>query len=471
MIKSSVGIAAIGLLIAIHAPTLGVAGEGPLQLGVAVVNITPPIGYRMSGYFYERPSTGVLNPLQAKALVIAQGDVRFAWVFCDLIGTPSQLTAKVRDAAAAATEIPRDGVVIAATHSHTGPLYFGALRDYFHSAARARTGADPHEAADYPAQLTKKLISAIRDAAANTTPIELRAGVAEQPGLAFNRRYVMRDGSVKTNPGKLNPDILRPAGPTDPEAGLLQFRRAGKPVAGLTVFALHCDTTGGTEFAADYPYFLEREIQQRWGTKYVSAFAAGTCGDVNHLDVSHDRPQKGIDESERIGSALAATVIRALDDLPLVERPDLASASKTVAVALQRYSPEEVARARTNLAKVGTRELPGMEQVAAVKIVGVADYETGALPMEVQVFRLSKETALVALPGELFAELGLAIKRQSPFATTLVVELCNDYPGYIPTRRGFAEGGYEPTNSKVEPGGGELLVDTAVELLRAVKAR
>jgi len=72
---------------------------------------------------------------------------------------------------------------------------------------------------------------------------------------------------------------------------------------------------------------------------------------------------------------------------------------------------------------------------------------------------------VVGLPGEVFVDLGLAIKQASPFATTLVIELCQDAPGYIPTRKAFAEGSYETVNSRVAPGGGERMADAAIELL------
>lgn len=460
----------IALSLAALPTTIGVAAE-PLRVGVAATDVTPPIGYRMSGYFYERFSTGAHNPLQAKAIVLEQGDERFAWVFCDMVGVPSSVTGPARTQAAAATGIPRENIFIAGTHSHTGPLYFGPLRNYFHDAAVAKQGSDPHEAVDYPAELTAKLVSVISAAVAAAAPAELAAGAAHQEGLAFNRRYVMKDGSVRTNPGKKNPDIVRPAGPTDPEVGLLQFRREGKPFAGLTVYALHLDTTGGTEFAADYPFYLARGLKAKLGDDYFSIFGIGTCGDVNHIDLSNEGQLKGHDECSRIGGTLAATVIAALDKLSPVEEPKLASASTTVAMPLQRFTAEEIAAARGKMSKVGTRELPMLEQVKAVSIVGIADYGTQALPMDVQAFRLSDSVALVALPGELFAELGLAIKQASPFERTLVCELSNDYPGYIPTRRGFAEGSYEPANSKIEPGGGEKLVDAAVKLLQELHSR
>src|SRR6185503_12159729 len=114
----------------------------------------------------------------------------------------------------------------------------------------------------------KKLLSAITSAAEHTSPVELSAGFAEQLSLSFNRRYVLKNGTVATNPGKLNANIVRPAGPIDPQVGLLLFKRDGKPVAGLTVFALHADTTGGTEFSADYPYFLAQHLQHEFGPDY-----------------------------------------------------------------------------------------------------------------------------------------------------------------------------------------------------------
>ncbi len=443
----------------------------PLRAGTAIVDVTPPIGYRMSGYFYERFSTGMHNPLHAKAIVLEQGDQRFAWVFCDMVGVPSSVTSAVRTEASKVTGIPRENIFIGATHSHTGPLYFGPLRDYFHKTAVEKSGSDSHEAVDYPAEFSKKLVDLITSAAKQTAPVALSAGFAEQLGLSFNRRYKMHDGSVRTNPGKLNPNIAGPAGPIDPQVGLVQLRRDGKPIAGLTVFALHADTTGGTEFSADYPYFLGERLKQDLGTDYLSAFAQGTSGDINHLDLSTKRVQKTHEEAKRIGDALGTTVAAALKDLPVIDQPKLATISKTVSVPLQRYTPAEVEAARGKLSKVGTRELPGGEQVSAVKIVGISDYGVESLPMDVQAFRLSDQVAIVALPGELFSELGLDIKKRSPFPTTIVVELSNDYPGYIPTRRGFAEGGYEPTNSKVEPGGGELLAETAVQLLTELHSR
>jgi hypothetical protein len=82
---------------------------------------------------------------------------------------------------------------------------------------------------------------------------------------------------------------------------------------------------------------------------------------------------------------------------------------------------------------------------------------------------VSDQVAIVTLPGEIFVELGLAIKKASPFRTTLVIELANASLSYVPTMKAFSEGGYEVVNSVIAPGGGEILVQAAVRLLREVK--
>src|ERR1035441_9337159 len=110
-----------------------------------------------------------------------------------------------------------------------------------------------------------------------------------------------------------------------------------------------------------------------------------------------------------------------------------------------------------------------LTKVAAVKTLDLASL--GATrPMEVQVFRLDRETAIVCLPCEIFVELGLAIKRASPFRHTMVISVCNDRPSYVPTQKAFAEGSYEVTNARVAPGAGEMLVAAAVKLLGSLKA-
>jgi neutral ceramidase len=447
-----------------------------LTIGVAAVDITPPIGYRMCGYFFERPSTGTHDPLMAKAIVLRQGDVAYALVVCDLIGHDGRITRAARDQAQKQTGIPAANITIAATHTHTGPLFAGSLRNHLHEIAKQANpeGKDPRESVDYPQQLKAKLVEAIELADKAREPARIASVIAECKDLSFNRRFHMKNGAVVFNPGKLNPDIERVAGPIDPDVGLLAIQDArGKLKASLSVFALHLDTVGGTEYGADYPYYLQQSLRREFGDGFLSVFGAGTCGDINHIDVRHDKPQKGQEEAKRIGEALAAKALPVLAKLEASKAPRLEARWAIVEFPLQRYSAEELAAAKANMFKVGQRQLPFLEEVKACTIVEVALLDAhgdGLLRMEVQAVRLDDETAIVCLPGEVFVEIGLAIKRASPFKRTFVLELCNTTPAYIPTRKAFAEGSYETVNSRVQPGGGEALVDAAKKLLAELKA-
>jgi neutral ceramidase len=441
-----------------------------LSVGGADVDITPPPGNRMAGYFDERIATGTHDPLHAKALVLRQGQTELALVFCDLLGLSLNVTTNARARASALTGIPVPNIMISATHSHTGPLFDDIRETYFHQAALAKTGADPHRTMDYPAWLTERLVQVITEAQTNLRPAELSVGITTLEGVAFNRRYWMTNGTVHFNPGQLNPKIVRPAGPVDPRLGILLAREPGAnlPFAGLTVFGLHSDTAGGALYSADYEYYLEQTLQGAFGSNYLSAFGLGPCGDINHVNVKKKETTTGYPVSERIGSTLGKTVLTASADLCPLTRPSFAVRDKTLIVPLQIPTPEQLASAQSMIDKLADSNVDFYARVSATKILDLA--ERGRfVPMEVQVFRFDADTALVCLPGEIFTELGMAIKHDSPFKYTFVMSVCNDRPSYVPTRKAFKEGSYEVTNSRVQPGSGEKLVKAAVRLLKQLK--
>jgi neutral ceramidase len=288
-----------------------------------------------------------------------------------------------------------------------------------------------------------------------------------------------------------SPGVVRAAGPIDSEVGLLLVRSAasGQPRCLLSNFALHLDTVGGTNWSADFPYYLEQAIRQSAGKEVVSLFATGCCGDINHVDPS----RKEVNKTEFIGRSLAKTIQAALPELRRVEQPELRIRRAVVPVPLQEVTAEQAARARPLLleARAG-KKTDFFDLVRAYKAVlldqlrnktpqadpadvinwGLSHSWAGIgdrLPVEVHVLALGEEVALVFLPGEIFVDLGLAIKRASPFRTTLVVELANcEETLYIPTRVAYAGGSYEVTNSALQPGSGEMLAEAAVRLLREI---
>jgi Neutral/alkaline non-lysosomal ceramidase, N-terminal len=463
-----------------------VCADEPLQVGVAEVDITPPLGFPMAGYYHERLATGTIDPLKAKAIVFRQGDEAAALVACDLTGIARDLTEEVRKSASQSTGIPAEHIVLAATHSHTAPDYTRSLYKYLSDVGAASDGSSP----PYPATLIANITKAIDHANQNVQEVAIAAGLARQEfPVSFNRRFLMRDGSVRTWMKLNNPDVLRAAGPIDPEIGIVTFRaRDGdQPLGVLTNFALHLDTVDGTLWSADYPYFIEQSIRQSLGDDVVSIFGNGCCGDINHSDPT--RAERNT--TDVIGRSLGATIETALGDLQPAVDPVLRVRTATVMLPLREVSPAEVLNA-TDLIAAATRgeKVDFFELVAAYRSVmldqlrnssprvdaaesiswglsrawgGVGDF----LPAEVETICLGDDVAIVCLPGEVFVELGLAIKEASPFRTTLIVELCNCVEtAYIPTRAACAGGSYEVTNSTLQPGGGEMLVEAALRLLR-----
>lgn len=442
-----------------------------LQAGMAEIDITPPIGFRMAGYFNERCATGIHDPLKAKALVLREGNMEVAMVFCDLLGHSLTVTREARAEASRLTGIPVANIVMAATHTHTGPLFDDVRDDYFHKAALEKNGSDPHKTIDYPRFLTKQLVTAIVEAKTKLQPAELEAGIAQHPGLAFNRRYHMKDGRTVFNPGILNTNVIGPAGPTDPDVDMLlvKGRRDGRALGGLTVFAMHCDSIGGTLYSADYPYFIQEKLRCALGSDYISAFGAGTCGDINHVNPNKRQNYSGFDVAARNGDAIGETVVENLSNLKSLPHPALGVRGKTLMLPLQTYTPEQLAAAKTNLPRLDDPKCDFTTRVETVKVLDLVRRDKTVWPMEVQVFRLDADTAIVCLPAEIFCDFGLSIKKASPFKNTFVVSICNDRPGYMPTLKAFKEGSYEIINSRLKPGSGEAMTDTAIQLLKELK--
>ncbi|MDH7460629.1 hypothetical protein QEG73_05045 [Chitinophagaceae bacterium 26-R-25] len=457
------------------------AQKAIVKCGVAQANITPAVGCRLAGHFYEIVSTGIHDSLWAKAIVLQQGNEKYAFVFCDLIGITTDISSKARAMASEQTRIPVSHIVVAATHSHTGPLFYGFQRDYFHNKALQK-GEDPHEKTDYPIFLEEQIASAVVTANAQMTTVNMQVLVDHQ-NFSHNRRYYMKDGTVMFNPGPLNPNIVSPAGPVDPDVEMLLIRdaKSKKALSGLTVFGMHADCVGGTDIGADYPYYLEQSLKKYFGKNYFSAFGLGPCGDVNHIDVTKDLPIYDSAYPKQFGKALASTVIDNSAKMKAVKMPALAMLSQKVSLPLQVPLQEQIDSAKIIInglyeAKETGEYIKhaGGEAGDFLKRVEMSKYlnlskRKATIEEEVQVFRIDNETAIVGLPGEIFAALGLSIKKASPFKNTIVITVCNNRTSYIPTRKAFAEGSYEVTNSIVMPGSGEMLVDTAVELLNKLK--
>lgn len=385
---------ALAMIFVIGTPAASNAGA--LQVGVATADITPPVGYRMSGYFHERFSTGVKDPLLAKAIVFSHNDTTAALVLCDIVGLAAEVSRESRENLAENFGIPAENVSIAATHSHTGPLYFGALRDQFHEVTVEREGTDPHEEFDYPAFLIEQIEAAVGQAKQNLTPVIGAAGYGHEDRIAFNRWFLMKNGRAKTWIGLNHPDVVGVAGPIDPQIGLIRFDSTadGKPLSLLTSYALHLDRLGGQLYSADFPFSLPQQLTETYGEAFVSLFGIGTCGDINHADTT----AKKRNDRETIGLLLAEPVMKAMPELKPIDNPSLAVKSIVIEVPKQSYFEEQFGQAKHDMQHVGNREVPVLERVETYKIVALQDYEGETVPLEIRAIRLSDDVAMVTLP-------------------------------------------------------------------------
>lgn len=433
-----------------------------LSAGTAQVKITPPDGTPMAGYYYERGTTGVHDDLWAKALVIDAGGERAALVACDLIHLTRGVVTEAKLLIEQQAGLKPHQVMISATHAHTGPVVAGGSSRY--AAATAPGG----KADAYAKWLPARIAESVRLAAGSMRRARAFSGSGNESMIAFNRRFHMADGTVGWNPGKMNPKIVKPAGPIDPEVPVVYIQTEdGEPLATYVNYALHLDTVGGTEVSADYPYTLATLLTGAKGGSMLTMFTLGCAGNVNHIDVSHGKPQKGHDEAARIGAVLAGEVVKTWARMAPAGAEKLASRMEIARLPLAPHAPGDVEWAGGMAAKFGKpNAAPFLEMVKAFRVLDVDARKGEPLEAQVQVIALGQDIAWVGLPGEIFVELGMAIKRASPFNRTIVVSLANDNLGYIPNRKAYAEGNYEVVSARCAEGSGEILVETSGRMLK-----
>jgi len=201
----------------------------------------------------------------------------------------------------------------------------------------------------------------------------------------------------------------------------------------------------------------------------VTIFVNGTCGNINHVDVNWKDHQKGPSETMRIGTILSAEVFRMYKRLRPIKVGPLRMRSEIVKLPLPIVYAHEIEEARRIAqipAVVGTNQPKFLDRVKAYKVLDVVARDGKPHELEVQVIALGDDVAWVSVPGELFVELGLAIKKASPFYYTFIAELANGSVGYIPNREAYAQGNYEVASARAAEGSGELLVQSAIHQLK-----
>lgn len=437
------------------------------KVGAAAVVITPLTGTPLAGFYAKRPSAGVLDDLYAKAIVVEQDGEKAAFVALDLAYTTRPAVTAARELIAKECGIAPERVMISATHTHTGPVQ---PRD---NLMDDLTGVGEPLAVEFAAKLPSLIARAVAEASAKLVPARASAAIGREEGVSFNRRSWMKDGTVAWQPPKLSPNIVRPAGPTDPDVGICYFESAAKnaaPLATYVNFAMHPTVMGGLKCSADYPGRIARRFAEFKGENMVTLFANGCCGNLNQNNPAWADPQHGPGEAERIGTVLAAAAFRMWPKLEPLRTFAPRARATMVTLPRRKITDAEVSDARRLVDEIGKKQFGTVAMANAVCVLDTLKHQETPLTAEVQAIVFSDEFAIVALPGEIFVELGLALKKASPFKCTFIAELANGSIGYVPNRSAYAEGQYEVVSARGAEGSGELLVDAALALLKDLRS-
>lgn len=441
-----------------------------LRAGAATANITPWLGIAMRGAFRDvTHADAVHDELLAKALVLDDGARRIAFVLCDFTMMPRHMMDSVKERIATRTNIPPDHVLIASTHTHSAP-------------ATVTVGFMEEQTA-YTAWATRKIADAVEIAAQRRVPARIGSASVQEPRLVFNRRFHMRNGQVNFNPGVGNPDVIEPAGPTDPEITICYVEScAGQPLAVLCNYALHyVGTDTGAEISADYFGHFFRAIQRLLGPQTVGLLCNGASGNINNANVFKPWPHRGHAQAARMANVLAGHVLTEIQLMEMRDHVELQAAVGEFSFPRKQTTDEDVAIAdRVLSGNYAYTEGP----FSAVTGQPIYPHWAPAYAREIKVLHTMPRTltstiqavqvgpaGFVALPGEIFVEIGLAIKAGSPHTPQFVVSLANDYLGYVATDEQLALGAYEtwPSRSAIGgPGTAAAIEDTALALLNSL---
>jgi len=444
-----------------------------LHVGFARVNITPARGTPVAGYYNIRLADRVLDELEASAVAFAFDDVKALLISVDIAGIYETVVTPMRREISRVTGVPFEGVMVSCTHTHTGP---DINKDIL-----------PKVQAEYAAFLTKRLCDASVFALADLKPARMGWAVGHAPNISFVRRFRMKDGSSRTNPGVGNPDIVSPIGEVDERVGVVRFDREGGETVVLANFGTHPDVVGGCNISADWPGFARRTVEKAIdNTRCV--LLNGAQGDVNHINVApapgmlndlepdFDDVMRGYGHARFMGRTVAGAVLQVYDKVNYVPVDGLCAMQQVIHCPSNMPKPEELPLARryNELHQAGRDEEIPFAGMMLTTVVAEAERmlqlehgpESFALPMSALTIG---DIALVGIPGEPFTAIGRALKEAEGWQLVMPLCITNGYEGYFPTMEAYLEGGYEARSSIFKAGIAEAVSGAGLEMLHTIR--
>jgi neutral ceramidase len=430
-----------------------------LSVGFSRLDVTPPLGIGIPGYFEHRVAETILDPIQVTAVAIQDAEKRQAVLLTlDVIGIDIEDADNFVKHIAAENNLDESAIFLACTHTHTGP-----------SISLSRFKPIPA----YNEFLMYKLADATKLALADCKPATLSCGHRELKDFTFVRRYKMRDGHVQTWAKYMDPELVAPADEADETVQLIRFSRDAAPDILLVNFQTHPDLVSGTGLSADFPKYVCETLELALpGIK--CAYFNGAQGDLTPFNVwqpAEKAMKKSIASATHVGRAIAGTALQIYGNMQPVEATKIGFSREWIKCEMQKDNSRlEEAENIIRLSKTGEikslnlghLETPTLAEAYRLKRLA---NKPSAMDLPVSVIQAGM-LAFVGLPGEPFNALGRRIKASSPFDMTFVCCVTHGGGGYFPTAEAYVEGGYEPYNSNFRAGVGEKLVEQALETLK-----
>lgn len=471
------------VLLCIHLlPQTAHASQAPtpaklFRAGASTSNITPPLGTAIVGRFGNPPpAEHIHDQLQVRSLVLDDGKTKLVIVTVDNLGAIREVFDEAKRQIHEKTGLPTGQMMMSSTHTH--------------SAASAGGEGDKYRGYGHPLDkyqmfLAGRIVDGVLTALNNLAPARIGWGVGEVPQHVFNRRWRMKPGTplpnpfggqdkVRMNPGIGNPNLLEPAGPTDPQLSFLAVQSPeGRPIALFANYSVHY--VGGIpqkHVSADYFAVFADRIQallqaDRQDPPFVAIMSNGTSGDVTSTDASGPGNTKTpYAKMQVVADDLARETLRVYKTLRFHDWVQLRGVQQELTLEVRQPTPEMLAYAKKILAKPDT-EAPfhRYEKAYALRLQQLKAEWPQKIDVPLQVFRIG-DLGVAAIPFEVVAEIGLDLKARSPLKSTFTVSLANGAYGYLPTPEQHKSGGYETWlgTNRVEVDASRKISDKILEL-------
>jgi neutral ceramidase len=430
-----------------------------MLVGSAWEDITPNRPVALLGQMHVRLGRYTHDPLTVNAVVFDDGEERVAVVSIDVCVLPDGLISTLQQACAAASDIEASNLLIAATHTHVAPCTTDQL------------AGDPDP--EFMARLEAAVVQAVGSAIANREECTLFAGAGYLEQMGWNRRGMRRDGSCHMYWGSWREDFVGIEGPRDGEVGVIFARKAdGQVKAVVTSFSTHPNCVEGESYySADLPgqvrKVLRGALAEEVGVVYLTGAAADTAPSLMENNLQNTQPWRGEAGLVRSGLYLGGEILKVIAEQVIpMPQPHVRHTQIRIDIPMRQWD------AWADLSGFQGGMLDYFEQSRAdwPRLLQSAN----PVPVSLHVLRLG-EAAICFNPAELYVQFGLAIKKESPAAVTLLAQLTNGWCGYVPTPEAIRHGGYSATSAShtrlVAEAGWMMVEHTRKLLAQAFDAR